>query len=321
MANDASTELAIASDVLRHEAQALNSLAATLGDGFLRIVDTLYCTSGHIATTGIGKSGHVARKVAATFSSTGSPAYFIHPVEASHGDLGVLSADDCLLAFSNSGNSLELGDLVLYAARRGMPLIGVTRDANSLLGRHASHLLLLPPCAEADPLECAPTTSSIMQMALGDALAIALMRRRGCTLEEFHRTHPGGHLGSKLLIVDEIMRTGAAMPILPPAAPMPEVILLMTGAGLGVAGIVESDRLVGIITDGDLRRHINTGIMDKSAQEIMHKNPITVESGTLAMAALHLMQERKIAAVFVCTEAGTPIGFLNVHDCLRAGLK
>lgn len=313
-------EVGFAASILRQEARALILLANGLDTVFCGIVDCLYSINGRIAVTGMGKSGHVARKVAATLASTGSPAYFIHPGEASHGDLGMLASGDAVLAFSNSGNTTELSDIVLYAARRNIPLIGVTRNADSLLGRHAAHLLLLPLVPEADPLDCAPTTSTTLQMALGDALALTLMRRHGCSPEEFHRWHPGGTLGRKLLTVRELMHTGGDMPLLPASALMPEVLVLMTGKGFGVAGVLDGNRLVGIITDGDLRRHMGPSLMDKKAKQVMHPDPVVVSEDTLAVAALRLMQENKITSLFVAKE-GKPVGILNVHDCLRAGVE
>lgn len=317
---EALREITFAASVLQQEAHALMLLARGLTGVFCEVVDCLYGISGRIAVTGMGKSGHVARKVAATLASTGSPAYFIHPGEASHGDLGMLATGDVVLAFSNSGNTAELSDIVLYAARRNIPLIGVTRNAESLLGRHATRILLLPLVPEADPLDCAPTTSTTVQMALGDALALALMRRRGCSPEEFHRWHPGGSLGRKLLTVREIMHTGEEMPLLAGSAPMSEVLMLMTGKGFGVAGIQEKGRLAGIITDGDLRRHMGPALMDKKARQVMHPDPVAVSKDTLAVAALRLMQENRITSLFV-TDAGRPVGILNVHDCLRAGVE
>ena len=313
-------EVTFAASVLQQEARALTLMAAGLSSAFYDAVSCLYGISGRIAVTGMGKSGHVARKVAATLASTGSPAYFIHPGEASHGDLGMLATGDAVLAFSNSGNTTELSDIVLYAARRNIPLTGVTRNADSLLGKHATHILLLPPVPEADPLDCAPTTSTTLQMALGDALALTLMRRRGCSPEEFHRWHPGGSLGRKLLTVREIMHTGEDMPLLPASARMPDVLMLMTGKGFGVAGILEKNRLAGIITDGDLRRHMGPAFMDKKAKQVMHAVPVLVNEDTLAVAALRLMQENKIPSLFVIRE-GKPVGILNVHDCLRAGVE
>lgn len=232
----------------------------------------------------------------------------------------MLASGDAVLAFSNSGNTAELSDIVLYAVRRNIPLIGVTRNADSLLGKHATHTLLLPLVPEADPLDCAPTTSTTLQIALGDALALTLMRRRGCSPEEFHRWHPGGSLGRKLLTVKEIMHTGEDMPLLSASAPMPDVLMLMTGKGFGVAGILEKNRLAGIITDGDLRRHMGPSLMEKTAKQVMHPDPVVVNEDTLAVAALRLMQENRITSLFV-TKEEKPVGILNVHDCLRAGVE
>lgn len=313
-------EVTFAASVLQQEAHALRLMAGGLGSVFSDAVSCLYAISGRIAVTGMGKSGHVARKVAATLASTGSPAYFIHPGEASHGDLGMLASVDAVLAFSTSGNTAELSDIVLYAGRRNIPLIGVTRNADSLLGEHATHILLLPHVPEADPLDCAPTTSTTLQMALGDALALTLMRRRGCSPEEFHRWHPGGALGRKLLTVREIMHTGEDMPLLAGSALMSDVLVMMTGKGFGVAGITEKNRLAGIITDGDLRRHMGPSLTSRKARQVMHADPVVVSEDTLAVAALRLMQENKITTLFVIRE-GKPVGILNVHDCLRAGVE
>jgi arabinose-5-phosphate isomerase len=313
-------EVTFAASVLQQEARALTLLASGLDAVFCEVVDCLYGIHGRIAVTGMGKSGHVARKVAATLASTGSPAFFIHPAEASHGDLGMLTPGDAVLAFSNSGNTTELSDIVLYAARRSIPLIGVTRNADSMLGGRSNHLLLLPLLPEADPLDCAPTTSTTLQMALGDALALTLMRRRGCSPEDFHRCHPGGSLGRKLLTVRDIMHKDEELPLVQASTPMSEVLCLMTGKGFGVAGILERDMLTGIITDGDLRRHMGSSLMDKTARQVMHPDPVVVSKDTLAVAALRLMEESKVTSLFV-TNAGKPVGILNVHDCLRTGVE
>ena len=313
-------EVTFATSVLQQEAHALTLMAQGLTSAFCDVVDCLFGIRGRIAVTGMGKSGHVARKVAATMASTGSPAYFIHPAEASHGDLGMLTTRDAVLAFSNSGNTAELSDIVLYSVRRSIPLIGVTRNADSMLAQHSTHTLLLPLVPEADPLDCAPTTSTTLQMALGDALALTLMRRRGCTPEEFHRWHPGGSLGRKLLTVREIMHEGEEMPLLSVSSPMSDVLCQMTGKGFGVVGVLEGNRLVGIITDGDLRRHMGPGLMNKTAGEIMHPNPVIVEESALAVAAMRLMQKNEITSLFVMCD-GIPVGIVNVHDCLRAGVE
>lgn len=306
--------------VLRQEAEALATLARELDGVFGRAVRLLLDISGRVAVTGMGKSGHVARKVTATLASTGTPAYFIHPAEASHGDLGMVSRDDALLAFSNSGETGELSDVLLYASRLGLPVVGVTRRRQSFLGRHADCVLSLPDLPEADPTGCAPTTSTTLQMALGDALALALMRERGGTAEDFHRFHPGGQLGRKLMLVREIMHTGDALPLVEPDAPMSDVLCVMSGKGFGTAGVSEGGRLVGVITDGDLRRHMGNGLPSLQAAEVMSPDPVTVAEDTLAAAALGIMQGRRVTCLLVVRD-GVPVGILNVHDCLRAGLR
>lgn len=313
-------EIEFGATVLRQQAHALELAASGLNSSFTLAVSCLFTIRGRVAVTGMGKSGHVARKIAATLASTGTPAYFIHPAEASHGDLGMISPDDAMLAFSNSGNTTELSDVLLYASRYGVPVVGITRNTDSLLGRCAAHVLTQPAVPEADPLDCAPTTSTTVQMAMGDALALALMRRRGCTPDEFHRFHPGGSLGRKLLTVQEIMHTGDAMPLVDKQAPMADVLCAMTGKGFGVAGITDANTLVGIITDGDLRRHMGSDLMSLSAGDVMHPSPVTISQDSLAVAALQRMQENRITSLFI-TQGQAPVGIMNVHDCLRAGLQ
>lgn len=311
-------EAAFGARVIAQEADALQVLAGSLGDSFAAAVDCLYNIKGRIAVTGMGKSGHVGRKVAATMASTGSPAFFIHPAEAGHGDLGMLTGQDAVLAFSNSGRTEELVCIMRYAALHGLPLVAVTHDAQSDLGSKATVCLVLPDFPEADPFDCAPTTSCVLQMAMGDALALALMRRRGCTRENFHQFHPSGSLGRRLKTVAEIMHVGDEIPIAVPSALMSDVILLMTSKGFGVVGIVEGGRLVGIITDGDLRRNMCSDLLWKTAGEVMHVHPITVAGNNLVDHALHLMNERNVSVLFV-VDGDTPVGVLHIHDCLRAG--
>ncbi len=318
---DALSEVAFAASVLRDEARALSVMADGLDGAFSASVDCLFQAAGRIAVTGVGKSGLVGRKVAATLASTGSPAYFIHACEASHGDLGMLKAGDVVLAFSKSGNTAEMGSILEYAGRRGIPMIAVTCGRQSLLARHADHVLLLPDVAEADPMDCAPTTSTTLQMALGDALALALMRRRGITPEDFHRMHPGGALGRKLLTVGEIMHTGAEMPLVREDTLRPQALMMMTGKSFGVVGVVDgAQRLKGIITDGDLRRHMDAELLSKQVSRVMHPHPVSAEEGTLVTAALRTMNASKITTLFV-NRAGRPVGIINVHDCLRAGVQ
>lgn len=309
-------------DVLRSEARALLALADGLDGSFGRAVDILLHLNGRVAVTGMGKSGHVARKVAATLSSTGSPAYFIHPAEAMHGDLGMMGAGDGLLAYSNSGETAELAGILAFCGRRHLPVIGVTKNAHSFLGRESTVRLILPDIPEACPIGCAPTTSTTMMMALGDALALCLLRARGFTAEDFKQYHPGGNLGVKLLAAKDIMHTGDEIPLVRPELPMPDVLFTITGKSFGSTGVVGEDgRLIGIITDGDLRRHMGPGFLGKTAGDIMTRNPVTITAGTLAHKALGLMQRRAITAVFVVDGQGVPQGILHIHDCLRAGLS
>ena len=309
-----------AGDTLKKQAESLWHMAEDLDDSFDEVIRCLLSISGRIAVTGMGKSGHVARKVAATLASTGSPAYFIHPAEASHGDLGMVSRHDAVIAFSNSGETAELSDIILFASRHGVPITGVTKRGDSFLARHADHVLLLPNEPEACPIGCAPTTSTTLQMALGDAIALSLLKARGFGAEDFHRFHPGGRLGRKLMTVREIMHVGEALPLASLDSPMTEILCIMTGKGFGCVGIMEKGILVGIITDGDLRRHMDGGLLGLTAERVMSRNPITVDEHCLAAKALGIMQSSKITSVYV-VRSGEPVGILNVHDCLRAGVN
>ena len=307
---------ATAAAVLHQEADALCLLADSLNSAFDEAVDCLLNISGRIAVTGMGKSGHVARKVAATLSSTGSPAFFIHPAEASHGDLGMISSGDAVIAFSNSGETQELSDIILYAARHRLPLIAVTKRQDSLLGRNADYVLLLPDVKEACPIGCAPTTSTTMQLALGDAIALTLLQTRGFTPEDFREFHPGGKLGKKLQQVRDIMHVGDAMPLASVSSSMGDIICLISGKGFGAAGIVdEHNNLVGFISDGDLRRHMSSNLLEKSPEEIMSKNPFSLSPDCLAAKALALLNERKISSSFVLSN-GRIVGFIHLHDLI-----
>ncbi|MBQ9405350.1 MAG: KpsF/GutQ family sugar-phosphate isomerase [Desulfovibrio sp.] len=318
---DVQGELSFAASVLQNEAKALSLMAQALDATFSAAVDCLAGVTGRIAVTGVGKSGLVGRKVAATLASTGSPAYFIHACEASHGDMGMLKSGDVVLAFSKSGNTAELLPILEHAGRRGIPVLAVTSRKDSPLGRHATTLLLFPMLHEADPMDCAPTTSTTLQMALGDALALALMRRHGITPEEFHCLHPGGALGRKLLTVGEIMHTGQNLPLVDSRTLMTEALMQMTGKGFGVVGVLDDEgRLMGIITDGDLRRAMGADLFTRQVTCVMHNLPVTVDENTLVTAALRTMQEKKITTLFV-TRDEIPVGIFNVHDCLRAGVQ
>ena len=307
--------------VLRIEAAALASFAEKLDGSFADAVDTIFRAEGRVICSGMGKSGHVARKIASTLASTGTPAQFVHPGEASHGDLGMITEQDVALVMSNSGETQELSDIVAYCKRFAIPLIGVAGRAGSTLLRVADVALLLPPAEEACSVGLAPTTSTTMTMALGDALAVALMERRRFTPDRFRAFHPGGRLGARLATVEALMVTGEQVPLVGEAAPMTETLLVMTQKGFGVAGVVDPQGLlIGIITDGDLRRHMD-GLLESRAAEVATRNPHTVAPGALAQEALKLMNQRKITCLFVTAPGDRrPLGFLRMHDCLRAGL-
>jgi arabinose-5-phosphate isomerase len=271
----------------------------------------------------MGKSGLVARKIAATLASTGTAALFVHPAEASHGDLGMIVAGDSVLALSNSGETAELADLVAHSRRFGLPLVAITARAGSTLARAADVALTLPGAAEACPMGLAPTTSTTMQMALGDALAVALLTRRGFTAADFHQIHPGGRLGTRLRRVRDLMHPGDAMPLARPDTSMAAGLLLMTEKRFGCLGVVDgTDRLIGIVTDGDLRRAMGPDLLSRAVADVMTRHPRTITPDALSGEALHAMnaRERPITALFVVDAAGRPLGILHIHDLLRAGV-
>jgi len=308
--------------VLAIEADALAAQGRALGRDFVRAVDLLGGARGRIICTGIGKSGHVARKIAATFASTGAAALFVHPAEASHGDLGMITEADVVLALSKSGEPRELADVLAYAKRFAIPLIAVTADPNSALGRSADVVLALADAPEAAAAVAAPTTSTTLQMALGDALAVALLERRGFRPEDFHLFHPGGKLGAVLRTVADLMHGADELPLVDAATPMRQALLVMTEKRWGIVGVVDGEgRLAGAITDGDLRRHIE-GLLDHTAGEVMTPGPRkTVPPGLLASEALARMSDPPPAVtVLFVVEAGRPVGILHVHDLLRAGV-
>lgn len=309
---------ATAARVLTMEGQALLALAEALPADFPAAVDLLHRAGGRVILSGIGKSGHVARKIAATLSSTGTPATFVHAVEASHGDLGTITPADVVVVLSNSGETTELGDLIAFTRRLSIPLVAITARAASTLAEAADLVLTLPDAPEACLIGLAPTTSTTMAMALGDALAVALMERRGFRPEEFGAFHPGGKLGARLVRVAQIMRGAEALPLVGPDTPMDETLLTMTRAGFGIAGVVEGGRLTGVITDGDLRRNM-AGLMGRKAGDVATRQPLTAPPGMLAAEAVGLMNARKVTQLFV-VEHGRPVGILHIHDCLRAGI-
>ena len=305
--------------VLTIEAEALSGMAESLGEAFARAVETLFHAKGRIVCTGIGKSGHVARKIAATLASTGAQAMFVHPAEASHGDLGMIGSDDVILALSKSGEARELSDVIAYAKRFSIPLIAMTAVAESQLGRGGDVVLLLPDAPEATAEVNAPTTSTTLQIALGDAIAVALLERRGFTASDFRVFHPGGKLGAMLRTVGDLMHGLDELPLIAAGATMPDALLVMSEKRFGAVGVVDgSGRLTGLITDGDLRRHMD-GLLQHTAGEVMTHGPLTVTPGALAAEALKIMNERRITVLFV-VEADRPVGILHVHDLLRAGV-
>lgn len=311
--------LATARRVIRREAEALGLLADSLNGAFAEAVQTILDAKGRVIVSGMGKSGHVGRKIAATFASTGTPAQFVHPAEASHGDLGMVMQGDVALVLSNSGETPELADLVAHTRRFGIPLIGVASRPESTLIRASDVALILPNAPEACETGIVPTSSTTMTLALGDALAIALMEHRDFTPEHFRVFHPGGKLGAKLLHVRDLMHDD--MPLTPEATPMSEALLAMSRHGFGVVGVTAPDgTLAGIVTDGDLRRHME-GLLSHTAGEVMTRAPRTVAPGALAEAALAEMQGRKITCLFVSDPAEKrPLGILHIHDLLRAGV-
>jgi arabinose-5-phosphate isomerase len=315
-------DLAVGRAVLNAECAGLTALSAALDARFVAAVQLLTDVAGRVVVSGMGKSGHVARKIAATFASTGTPALFVHPAEASHGDLGMIVPGDAVIALSNSGETAELADLVAHSRRFGIPLIAVTGKPDSALARAANVALLLPPVAEACPMGLAPTTSTTMQMALGDALAVALLERRGFSKTDFLQFHPGGKLGARLRLVSDLMHGGDTLPLAAPDTDMPQALLLMTGKGFGCLGVLADGKLVGIVTDGDLRRAMGPDLLSRQVRDIMNAHPLTGRPDMLAAEALHLMNARKrpITALFVVDAAGAPIGLLHLHDVLRAGV-
>jgi arabinose-5-phosphate isomerase len=314
-------DLSVGRRVIDAEIGGLQRLAEALDDAFGAALDLCASAAGRVIVTGIGKSGHIARKIAATFASTGTPALFVHPAEASHGDLGMIGTGDVVIALSNSGNSAELGDIVAYSRRFKIPLIAVTGDARSTLAEAADVVMLLPAAAEACSMGLTPTTSTTMMLALGDALAVTLLERKGFSTADFQLFHPGGSIGRKLLRIADIMHTGDAIPLVAPDTAMSEAILEMTAKSFGCVGICDGGgRLVGVITDGDLRRHMDDRLFNRTVSEIMHAEPKTVGAAGLAAEALGIMNRFSITSLFVVDDAGRPIGFLHMHDCLRAGV-
>ncbi|MBM3569956.1 MAG: KpsF/GutQ family sugar-phosphate isomerase [Alphaproteobacteria bacterium] len=315
-----STALASARRVLALEGAALAALGRGLDARFERAVEILAATKGRVAVTGMGKSGHIAGKIAATLASTGTPALFVHPAEAAHGDLGMVVKGDCVLALSNSGETPELAAIVAHTRRNGLPLVAVVGREASSLAEAADAVLALPEAEEACPMGLAPTTSTTLMLALGDALAVALLERKGFTAEEFHVLHPGGKLGRMLVRVSELMHQGEEMPLVAAGTAMADAILVMTAKRFGCVGVRDGrGQLAGVVTDGDLRRHMGDGLLARPVEAVMTRAPQTIGPRALAVEALRRMNERSITSLFA-VEAGRPVGIVHIHDLLRAGL-
>lgn len=321
-----------ARDVLRDEAKALEALADSIDARFAAAIDTIHGIKqtpqpgrnvGRLIVAGIGKSGHVARKIAATMASTGTPAYFVHPGEASHGDMGMITQNDAVLMLSNSGENSELSDLIHYTRRYDIPLIAITSNPESTLATHSDVALVMPKMPEACPNGLAPTTSTTMMIALGDAIAVALLERMGLTPEQYKVFHPGGKLGQRLMGVTELMIPLADMPLASEDETMDTALITLTGKNLGAVVVVDGDNVLkGIITDGDLKRHMDAGLLQKSVTDIMTASPKSIESKALAVEALNLMTQKAghYLSSLIVTEDGAMVGMIRLQDCLQAGL-
>ena len=306
-------------EVIRLEARALEKMADNLPEDISATVGILKDVKGRVVVSGMGKSGHIARKIAATMASTGTPAQFVHPGEASHGDLGMITENDAIILISNSGESHELSDIIEYSRRHSIPLIAITKNRLSTLANHADHVLMLPDAPEACAIGMAPTTSTTCSLALGDGIAVALMQVHGFDRAKFSVFHPGGSLGANLRTVQSVMHSGESLPISSPLDTMSDVLLTMTSKGFGVAAVVEDGKLVGAITDGDLRRNMST-LLEKRADDVANSHPITVSEDQLIGEALSTMNERKVSALFVVGATQNLVGLVHIHDLIRAGV-
>ncbi len=305
---------------LEIEIAGLQKLCDQLDDSFSKAVDLLYKLRGRVIITGMGKSGHVGRKMSATFASTGAPSFFVHPGEASHGDLGMVTEEDIVIALSNSGETKELSDVLAYCKRFSIPLIGITSNASSTLGQQSDILIVLADAQEACPNGQAPTTSTTMTIAMGDALAVALMKRKGWKNTDFKTYHPGGKLGQMLLKVSDLMHKGEALPIISETATMKDALLIMSEKNFGRTSVVNAQgELVGFISDGDLRRHMSDNLLEKTVNQVMNRNPKSVVPDILAAQALAIMNQESITDLMV-VEHKKPVGILRLHDIMRAGI-
>lgn len=305
---------------IKTEIQGLESLLEFFGDNYIKAIELILNCKGKIIISGMGKSGHIANKIAATLASTGTPSFFIHPGEASHGDLGMITKDDVVILLSNSGETKELRDIIYYCKRFEIPIIGIIRRVASELTKSSTIPLVLPNIAEANQVN-APTTSTTMMLALGDAIAVSLIDARNFNSQNFGTFHPGGKLGSNFTKVKDLMRSGPEIPLVNSAAKMPEILLEMTSKHLGCAAVIDDNKnLLGIITDGDLRRHISQNFLEQSAQNIMTTNPTTTNHQTLAAEAIAIMNKKSITSLMVLDDNSKIVGILHLHDCLRRGL-
>lgn len=317
--------VAAGQETIRAEARALDQLAEALAgalkEPFVHAAKLLAATKGRVIVSGMGKSGHIARKIAATLASTGAPAQFVHPAEASHGDLGMIVETDCVLAISRSGETAELSDLLYHCRRIAVPVIGMTFKPGSSLARASTAGLVLPDCGEASEEAPAPTVSTTMCLALGDALAVALLKARGFTADHFGAIHPGGKLGAALKRVRDIMRVGGEDPLISPHATVQEAMRAMSVGRIGAAGVIENGKLVGIITDGDLRRKLTPEMFARDARAIMTANPMVISPDAPIADAVQIMNSNRITILFAVDDAGAPVGVVHMHDLLAAGVR
>ena len=305
--------------VLQTEANAILEMVDALPDDFADVVELILKNEGRVIISGVGKSGHIGRKISATLASTGTPSYFVHASEASHGDLGMITSHDIVVLISNSGETQELRDILLHTRRFNIPLIGISSKINSTLLQSADYKLNLPNLPEACAIGMAPTTSTTLTLALGDAIAVAVMEQRGFGSEDFLKNHPGGKLGAQLSRVADLMHKGEKVPTVEADTPMSDVLLSMTSKGFGITGVLKGGVLIGVISDGDLRRHMGN-LMEKTASEIATLDPVTITPELFAAQALALLNEKKISALMVVDEAKRPVGIVHIHDLLRAGV-
>ncbi len=316
--------IAAGQETIRAEARSLNQLAEALAGAlnapFVEAAKLLAGAQGRVIVSGMGKSGHIARKFAATLASTGTPAQFVHPAEASHGDLGMIVEDDCVLAISRSGETAELSDLLYHCRRIGVPVIGMTFKPESSLARASTVALILPDCGEASEEAPAPTISTTMCLALGDALSVALLKARGFTADHFGAIHPGGKLGAALKRVRDIMRVGQSDPLIAPDTPVPDMLKAMSAGGIGAVGVIEGGKLIGIVTDGDLRRKLTPAMFARDARAIMTANPKTIAPDAPIADAIAIMNAKRITLLFA-VEDGRPVGVVHMHDLLAAGVR